>query len=123
MTADVISLRLPFPPSVNRYYRRSGTVIHLSQHGAQFKADALYALSAAKLAGLRLDERLEISVILHSPTRRKYDIDNRAKALLDALQSAKVFLDDEQIDLLTLQRGFVDPSKEGYCMVAMKVRQ
>ena len=50
-------------------------------------------------------QRLGMTVTLNAPTRRKYDIDNRSKALLDALQHANVFEDDEQIDELILRRS------------------
>jgi len=36
---------------------------------------------------------------------RAFDIDNRAKALLDALEYAGLMTDDEQVDQLTLIRG------------------
>ena len=52
-----------------------------------------------------LEGRLVVVVSLHAPTRRKYDLDNRCKSLLDALEEAEVFLNDEQIDHLTIRRG------------------
>ena len=60
-------------------------------------------------------QRLGMTVTLNAPTRRKYDIDNRSKALLDALQHARVYEDDEQIDELTLKRG--DIIKGGQAIV------
>jgi Holliday junction resolvase RusA-like endonuclease len=49
--------------------------------------------------------RLKMWVCLHAPNRRKYDIDNRAKALLDAMQDGGLFENDEQVDHLWLNRG------------------
>ena len=43
------------------------------------------------------------------------DIDNRAKPLLDALQHAKVFIDDSQVDRLILERKEIIPG--GMCEV------
>ena len=53
------------------------------------------------------EERLRLSVILCPPTRYRVDLDNRIKPLLDALQAAKAFTDDEQIDELIAIRGQV----------------
>jgi crossover junction endodeoxyribonuclease RusA len=49
--------------------------------------------------------RLMVTIRLFAPTRRAYDVDNRIKALLDALQHAGCFADDEAIDELQVARG------------------
>ena len=61
------------------------------------------------------DKRLQMQVTLFPKDRRKQDIDNRIKALWDALTDAGVFDDDEQIDILIVQRGEI--SKGGGCLV------
>lgn len=61
--------------------------------------------------------RLEMQVTLYPKDRRKQDIDNRIKALWDALTDAGVFDDDEQIDVLMVQRGAI--KKGGGCLVVI----
>jgi crossover junction endodeoxyribonuclease RusA len=61
------------------------------------------------------DKRLQMQVTLYPRDRRKQDIDNRIKALWDALTDAGVFDDDEQIDVLMVQRGEI--RKGGGCLV------
>ena len=56
-----------------------------------------------------------MQVTLHPKDRRKQDIDNRIKALWDALADAGVIDNDEQIDVLMVQRGAI--KKGGGCMV------
>ena len=51
--------------------------------------------------------RLMLHIRLHAPTRRMYDLDNRLKAIGDSLQYANLFLDDSQIDSITVRRGEV----------------
>ena len=62
--------------------------------------------------------RLEMQVTLYPKDRRKQDIDNRIKALWDALASAGVFDNDEQIDVLMVQRGEI--RKGGGCLVMIE---
>ena len=49
-------------------------------------------------------DRISIDIKLYAPNRRKYDIDNRIKPLLDALAFAVVFPDDEAVDKITVTR-------------------
>jgi crossover junction endodeoxyribonuclease RusA len=49
--------------------------------------------------------RLRVSIIAHPPDRRKRDLDNILKPLLDVLAHADVYKDDCQIDALTIERA------------------
>lgn len=110
-------ITLPFPPSGNTYYRsvRMGKScrVLLSKAGREYKTNVKEVVDDY-IASEALDEipfpyegRLVMVVRLHAPTRRKYDLDNRLKAICDALQYANVFLDDNQIDSITVRRGEV----------------
>jgi crossover junction endodeoxyribonuclease RusA len=50
--------------------------------------------------------------------RRAADLDNRLKALNDALEHAGVFDDDEQIDELHVTRGPIVKGGECFVMIA-----
>ena len=63
--------------------------------------------------------RLEMKVVLYPRDRRKQDIDNRIKALWDALTEAGVFDYDEQIDILHIERGEI--KKGGGCLVYIEI--
>jgi len=100
----MIFLTLPFPPSMNTYWRnfRGRTII--SPQGRAFKAavaDYVVEYRVPKLG----DQKLRISMVLFPRDKRKIDIDNRIKAVLDALQDAGVFDDDFQVDELSIVRG------------------
>lgn len=100
----MIVLNLPFPPSVNTYYRRGAHATYMSKQGREYKkavADYISESNTPKLGSARL----YLEVVLWPKDKRKYDIDNRVKALLDSLQDAGVFDDDEQIDQINVYRG------------------
>jgi crossover junction endodeoxyribonuclease RusA len=63
--------------------------------------------------------RIAMSVVLFPKDRRKQDIDNRIKALWDALADAGVFDNDEQIDTLFIERGEI--KKGGGCRVYIDI--
>jgi crossover junction endodeoxyribonuclease RusA len=101
-TPVVIELVLPYPPSVNHYWRRVGPRTLISREGRRFRDRVLALLAASPrepLAG-----SLAVEVEVYPPDRRRRDLDNTQKALLDALQHGGVYGDDSQIDRLTLIR-------------------
>ena len=55
-----------------------------------------------------LTGRLAVHLELIPPTRHKLDIDNFCKGTIDALMHAGVFVDDEQIDKLIVERRHVE---------------
>ena len=64
------------------------------------------------------DARVQISIDLHAPNRRRYDIDNRIKMVLDSLQRTHVLTDDSQVDVLIINRGEIRP--DGMAVVTVE---
>ena len=114
----MIVLTLPFPPSTNTIWRNVNGRTLLSRRGREFRREVgLHVGMQHK--GEPLEGRLSVLVLLTPPDRRKRDIDNYGgKAVLDALTHAGVWLDDEQVDELIIQRGEV--RKGGGCVVRIR---
>lgn len=111
---EPLVLYLPFPPTVNHYWSAGhGKSRFVSAKGRMFRL----AVQEAIVEQYRdtFEGRLQVSVLLHPGDRRKRDLDNYMKALLDALTHAGVWLDDEQIDRLVIERGEI--KKGGACVV------
>ena len=60
-----------------------------------------------------------MEVYLYPPDKRKRDVDNVLKPLLDALEHAGVYENDSQIDKLCITRMEVKP--QGLCDVTISV--
>lgn len=113
---EALRLTVPWPPSVNHYWRSvpiwrarggtRGTRVVLSRAGRAYRRHVQqeWLLREPPEIWRPLEGRLHVKVILHPPTRRRLDIDNRMKALLDALQHVGVYRDDSQIDRLEVER-------------------
>ena len=113
----MIFLNLPFPPSVNSYRTVYRGMMRLSKEGRQFKAAVADYVVEYKVPKLG-DSKLRISMVLFPRDKRKIDIDNRIKSVLDALQDAGVFDDDFQVDELSIVRG--KPIKGGAIRVMIE---
>ncbi|WP_426111010.1 RusA family crossover junction endodeoxyribonuclease [Massilia sp. PWRC2] len=98
----MIALTLPMPPTINTAYGHTKGRMYIKHAGRAYRlavAEIVAAAGHPKLTG-----RLALFVAVHPATRAKQDLDNRSKALQDALTHAGVWLDDEQIDSLHLVR-------------------
>jgi crossover junction endodeoxyribonuclease RusA len=100
----MLILKLPYPPSVNHMY--------INAHGRRFpnkKAldykiavqDYVIEYNVPKLG----EARLELTIWVYPPDKRKRDISNIIKIVEDSLQDAGVYENDFQIDVLMVQRG------------------
>jgi crossover junction endodeoxyribonuclease RusA len=106
-----VKLTLPFPPSVNTYWRspNSGPLAGrtlISQRGRSFRVAAIGAvLEQLRRKPSPLTGDLDVALVLLPPNRARRDIDNYAKAAFDALTHAGVWVDDVQIKRLLVEWG------------------
>lgn len=102
-------LELPFPPSVNHYWRAvrvgNATRTLISAPGRAFRQEVAQRVMAERKA-LGIDSGVAVAVMLHAPDNRRRDLDNfGGKALLDALTHAGVWQDDSQVRRLSMEWG------------------
>jgi Holliday junction resolvase RusA-like endonuclease len=103
----VLDLELPYPPSVNHYFRMVGRRVLISREGRAFRGRVCSILAALGVRPLSGPLALEIEV--YPPDNRRRDIDNVQKALLDALQHGGAYRDDSQVVRLAIEkRGVVE---------------
>ena len=96
---SAVAFDLPWPPSVNRYYRHVGPRVLISRAGRKYRM-----MAVSRLGGLfrRLDGDLRLTAEFYPPDRRRRDLDNLLKCTQDSLQVAGLFSDDSQIKSLRL---------------------
>lgn len=102
-------LTLPWPPSANTYYRHvsrgplAGRTL-LSEAGRAYRkaVDAVVAQARARKA---LAVPLEVRIAAFPPDRRKRDLDNLLKSVLDCLEASGVIENDNLIESLSIYRA------------------
>jgi crossover junction endodeoxyribonuclease RusA len=93
---------LPWPPSVNTYWRAmapaKGRVIVFPTSEAKAYRENVRAIVLGQI-GIPKPFTCELlcDMVLHMPDRRQRDADNYTKCVWDALQHAGVFVNDQQI--------------------------
>lgn len=110
---------LPFPPSVNTYWRRNGNRTFVCKAGATFKANVLASVveSLGRMPKPVACE-LALELDLHPPTKAVRDADNYCKSVLDALAEARVYANDSQVKRLTVEM-FPSAGKPGRAVVRL----
>ena len=85
--------------SVNKYYRSWQGRVLISKDGREFKKEVdLLLNNYEKVLG-----KIKLTLILHFKDKRKRDLDNYNKVLIDCLKN-KMFEDDDQIYQLYMEK-------------------
>lgn len=106
-----MKLTLPFPPSVNGYWRspnkgasRGRTLV--SERGRAFQAEAIaQVMEQLRRRPKLISTDISVVVVFYPPTKARRDLDNFFKALFDAMTQAGVWLDDSQIKHIDAKWG------------------
>jgi len=106
----MLDLILPFPPSANRYWRHARGRTFLSKEAREYRSQIVTMVHIEPVQG-----QLVVRIDYYPSDKRRWDLDNRIKQLLDALQHAGVYHDDGQICDLHAVRHEVH--KGGMCRV------
>lgn len=111
--SETYRFSLPWPPSVNTYWRHVVTKgkprTLISKKGREYRKDVCNAILMQKAKPKAVvHDRLAVLITAFPPDRRKRDLDNLPKAVLDALTFGQVWGDDSQIDDLRIVRGEIE---------------
>jgi crossover junction endodeoxyribonuclease RusA len=97
----LVDLTLPWPPSVNTYWRTFQGRMIISANGRQYRKDVadqvLIQRGAKHIAG-----KIRVVIEAHRPDNRRRDLDNLLKAVLDGCTHAGVWEDDSNIVYLRI---------------------
>lgn len=102
-----VTMALPWPPSVNHYYRHVGPRVLISRDGRQYR-ETVGAI-ARRAGSPSFGVPVEVGIDLYPPDNRRRDVDNSLKSLLDALTCAGVYEDDSLIQRLTVTKKKPEP--------------
>lgn len=96
----------PWPPTTNHLFASIGKRRVKTKTYRDYLADCIEATLTTRIPRFTADhKRLSVAIICHAPTKISYDLDNRAKALLDSVQACGIIGNDSQVDRLYLVRG------------------
>jgi crossover junction endodeoxyribonuclease RusA len=116
-------IELPYPPSLNRYWRTFRGRHVVSAEARSYKADVAVLARQAGLHGVFLGPVVLVAV-LHPKTRQRastrpvrcIDLDNGLKVAVDALQGV-AYANDSQLVGISIRRG--EPVPGGALVVSV----
>lgn len=92
----MIEFTLPWPPSVNTYWRNFDGRMIISARGREYRETVGDQMTLQKMVK-RYTGCLRVEIEAWRPDKRRRDLDNLLKATLDGLAHAGVYEDDSQI--------------------------
>lgn len=94
MKSQVVKLTLPYPPSVNRYWRRVGNRTVLSRRVRDYREKVHFLWFWHWLFHPHREiAKSSVAIrIVASPPDRRRDLDNLLKAVLDAIEAAGILV-------------------------------
>ncbi len=92
----MIEITLPWPPSVNTYWRNFDGRMIISARGREYRETVGDQMTLQKMVK-HFKGQLKVEIEAFRPDKRRRDLDNLLKATLDGLAHAGVYEDDSQI--------------------------
>ena len=93
---------LPWPPSVNHYYRHVGPRVLISRDGRKYREQIVARFHTDRVA--KYTGPVELFIELYPPDNLRRDVDNSLKCLLDTFTHAGLYEDDSQIHRLVVTK-------------------
>lgn len=105
-------INLPWPPTVNHYYTVARNRKILSEEGRAYKhyaCECMMAQYVPKASGT--DKSYGLHILARPPDKRRRDLDNLLKPILDSLVDYGAIPDDWMVDDIRIQR--MNPCPDG----------
>ena len=105
-------------------YRNAGTrVRYKTEKTRDYQRYAIKAIQEAHLVPYTFEGRTILNVKFFVAEKRKWDMDNRLKALQDCLQMAGIIKDDSQIDSIKADREWIESGENRTCVTVFSILQ
>lgn len=105
------TLTIPFPPTLNHNIGRNGARYYKDDDYKRFQNQVGWLWLKALPPIWSQTTRYAVAIELIYDSKRRYDVDNRVKPILDALTKAGVWKDDVQVDVIVVARGEIDKAR------------
>ena len=109
----IFEVTLPWPPTINTYWRHKVVgrlaTVYVSGVGKIYRKAVNNLVMEAAMVQRYLKQAGPLRVVIEAfpPDRRKRDLDNILKSLLDSLTHAGVWEDDSQIEDLRIYKATI----------------
>ena len=105
----MLTIELPFPVTANAYWMIAGRRLIKSKRARAYIAEVTLMWLNAKSKGAKAfgeDETLALAIAIHYPVdkRKHIDTDNALKVLIDAMETAGIYKNDNQIRFIQISR-------------------
>jgi len=118
----MITLKLPWPPSVNHYWRFGNGRFFISAEGKRYKMIVVGTMLMGRVKPF--DGPVAVTIDAHPPDRRVRDLDNLQKCLLDSCVTrhglAGLYHDDSQIKRIESTMHDYDAANAGNVIVTVR---
>lgn len=94
------------PPTVNHLYRNFRGRRYKTAAGRTYQEEVSSLMRESWKNQPPNEEPVELRITFTTNSRRKWDVDNRVKALQDCLSMAGVLKDDRQVEILHVERKY-----------------
>ena len=110
------------PPTVNMMYRGIHGHRYKTTATQRFQADISQCMRKLWNGQPPYEGRVEYTITYFTINYRRWDIDNRVKALQDCLSLSGVIKDDSQVDKLTVERKYTQRQREYTLLTLIKYK-